>query len=118
MPSDPPKIPHIDYTKADILVEEIIEDAGKYLTDIPRDELAERVRETYIFAREAHASQVRKSGEPYITHPLEATKILLSLKPDLVSIQSCILHDVIEDTERTEDDIREKFGDNVATICQ
>ena len=98
-----------DYTKSDILVEEIILGATEYITTNTPEEIDRSIRETYIFARDAHATQIRKSGEPYITHPLEATKILLSLKPDLVSIQSCILHDVIEDTEKNEDDIRAHF---------
>lgn len=64
---------------------------------------------TYHFARDAHGEQIRKNGDPYITHPLEAAKLLLTLKPDLISIQSCILHDVIEDTDRTYDDIEREF---------
>lgn len=51
----------------------------------------------------------QKNNDPYITHPLEATKLLLKLKPDLVTVQSCILHDVIEDTDKNEADI-EKFS--------
>lgn len=82
------------------------------------EEIEKIIYETYIFARDAHGMQTRASGEPYIEHPLEASKIMTMLKPDLVSIQACILHDVIEDTDQTEDDIREKFGDDVAKICQ
>ncbi len=81
-------------------------------------DIAKIIRETYIFARDAHEGQLRKSGEPYITHPLEAVKLLLPLKPDLVSIQSCILHDVIEDTPFAKEDIEKRFGQDVAVICE
>jgi guanosine-3',5'-bis(diphosphate) 3'-pyrophosphohydrolase len=74
--------------------------------------------DTYVFARDAHGEQTRKSGEPYITHPLEAAKLLLLVKPDIVSIQSCILHDVIEDTPKTYTDIEKIFGTDVAHICE
>lgn len=88
------------------------------MTTHSKPEIEKIIWETYIFAREAHGSQRRQSGEIYITHPLQATIILTNLKVDMVSLQACILHDVIEDTERTEDDIREIFGDEVAVICQ
>jgi (p)ppGpp synthase/HD superfamily hydrolase len=80
--------------------------------------MRDKLYETYIFARDAHGEQKRKSGEPYITHPLEAAKLLLLLKPDIVSIQACILHDVIEDTPRTYQDIEKQFGHDVAHICE
>ena len=112
------EIEKLDYTQADILAHELIKIAQSYIKTQTPEEVEKIIWETYIFAREAHGTQIRKSGEPYITHPLEASKILTILKPDLISIQACILHDVIEDTERTEDDIREKFGDDVAKICQ
>jgi GTP pyrophosphokinase len=83
-----------------------------------RGEIEKILRHTYEFARDAHGDQRRKSGEPYITHPLEAAKLLLELKPDLISIQACILHDVIEDTPKTYDDIKKEFGESVAHICE
>ena len=61
---------------------------------------------------------MRKSGDPYIIHPVLATEVLLDLKPDLVSIQSCLLHDVVEDTMRTLSDIEREFGKDVAHICK
>ena len=80
--------------------------------------MAERLYETYVFARDAHGEQKRKSDEPYITHPLEAAKLLLTLGPDITSVQSCILHDVIEDTNCTHEDIEKAFGNDVAHICE
>lgn len=109
--------PFLDYTYCDNLVQEIIEIVSGYM-DIDRETIKKTIEKTYLFAKEAHEGQLRKSGEPYISHPLEATKLLLSLKPDIVSIQSCILHDVIEDTEYTKKDIEGLFWHKVAVICE
>lgn len=106
----------IDYTHADALVDEIISTVQWYMQT--EQNIEKIIRDTYLFAREAHHGQLRKSGEPYITHPLEAVKLLLSLKPDLVSIQACILHDVIEDTPKRKIDIEKIFGEDVAVICE
>ncbi len=115
---DTPLNPSIlDYQKADALVREIIDMVTQYMKAEKAD-IEARIWKAYIFAREAHEGQMRKSGEPYIIHPLEAVKLLLLLKPDIVSIQACILHDVIEDTLRTKAEIQESFGDDVANICE
>lgn len=110
-------LPTIDYTYCDSLIHEIIDSASWYMKR-DRDEVEKILLDTYLFARLAHDWQIRKSGDPYITHPLEAAKLLLVLKPDIVSIQSCILHDVIEDTEYDKDFIEKKFGHEVAVICE
>ena len=101
------EIVHLDYTYSEKLLEEIIQIVESYMET--SQDIRSIITETYIFARDAHEGQLRKSGEPYITHPLEAVKLLLTLKPDLISIQSCILHDVIEDTLKTKADIEERF---------
>ncbi|MDO4713522.1 MAG: HD domain-containing protein [bacterium] len=72
----------------------------------------------YHFTKNAHAGVKRLSGEPYIIHPLKATLFLMELKPDLESIQSCIMHDVIEDTPITYEEIAAEFGEEVANICE
>jgi len=69
----------------------------------------DRILRAYKFAEKAHAGVKRSSGEPYIQHPLETAKILLDLHPDEDSIIAALLHDVLEDTEFTEDDIRQDF---------
>jgi len=107
-----------DYTYSESLLSDIISTTNEYFHDGKDTERAEILRKTYEFARNAHEWQFRKSGEPYITHPLEAAKILLLLKPDIVSIQSCLLHDVIEDTPKTQKEIEELFGKDVAHICE
>ncbi len=108
----------LDYTTSDSLAHEIIEIMVGYFGESERQIITTTIWDTYMFAREAHDVQIRKSGEPYITHPLEAAKLLLKLKPDLVTVQSCILHDVIEDTSKSELDIERLFGKSVAEICQ
>ncbi len=108
----------MDFTGADQLLEKLIQETVAYMGEEKTSDIRESLTKAYLFAREAHGTQMRKSGDPYITHPLEASRILLSVKPDITTIQACILHDVIEDTPQTEDDIRENFGDDVAKICQ
>lgn len=102
-------MPPFDYTYCEKLVDEIVHAMEEYFPEEKKKDLKKIIWDTYVFARDAHGDQKRKSGEPYISHPLEAAKLLLELKPDVISIQSCILHDVIEDTERTYDDIKREF---------
>ena len=81
----------------------------------PSDDMT-LIRRAYELAREAHKNQRRHSGEPYIIHPLHVAIILSELEMDKESIISGLLHDVVEDTDTTLDEIREQFGDDVATI--
>ena len=76
-----------------------------------------RIREAYVLAREAHAEQKRKSGEPYIIHPIAvATIVAEELKLGANPVIAAFLHDVVEDTDYTMDDIRQRFGDDVAFL--
>lgn len=75
-----------------------------------------RIEEAYQFAKTAHTGQLRFSGEPYINHPVAATKNLLSLQPDEDTIVACLLHDVVEDTETDIAVIEKKFGKSVALL--
>ena len=70
----------------------------------------------YLVASEGHKDQVRISGEPYITHPLNVAEILTELQLDEKTIIAAILHDVVEDTLFTLDEIRDMFGDEVALL--
>ncbi|HOO33103.1 MAG TPA: bifunctional (p)ppGpp synthetase/guanosine-3',5'-bis(diphosphate) 3'-pyrophosphohydrolase [Thermotogota bacterium] len=74
------------------------------------------VYDAYLFARNCHAAQVRKSGEPFIIHPVNVALILARLRLDVVTVKAALLHDVVEDTDVTLDQIREKFGTEVALI--
>ena len=76
-----------------------------------------RIRAAFELAREAHAEQKRKSGEPYIIHPIAvATIVAIELKLGANPVIAAFLHDVVEDTAYTMDDIRQRFGDDVAFL--
>lgn len=76
----------------------------------------ELIQKAYAFAEKHHAPQKRSSGEPYIIHPLNVAVTLIKLKMDTDSIAGGLLHDVVEDCDVTEGEIRELFGDSVADI--
>jgi len=79
----------------------------------PKEDLT-KLEEACHFAAERHKAQRRKSGEPYITHPLAVAHILADMQMDLVCIETGLLHDVLEDTSAKLDELREKFGEDVA----
>ena len=70
----------------------------------------------YDVAAEAHASQRRKSGEPYIIHPLGVATILSQLQLDELTLAAAFLHDVVEDTDISLDSLKESFGQKVADL--
>lgn len=107
----------MNYEKIDNKINQIIKSAKIYIINKDLDIDAE-IKKAYLYALEAHEWQFRLSWEPYIIHPVEATEILLSLKPDLNTIQACLLHDVIEDTDCTWEDIEEKFWSDVRLLCE
>ena len=86
--------------------------ASKYL---PEEQIKIK-KESYELAKDAHEGQFRKSGEPYILHPIQVAGILTELKLDYATICAGFLHDVVEDTKYTLEDIRERFGDDIAVI--
>ncbi len=108
---------NINYSEIDQKVENIISQACKYLS-CPKTEIKKDIKKAYEFAKKAHDGQKRLSWEPYIIHPVEATNFLLSLKPDIQTIQACLLHDVIEDTEVTAEEVEKEFGKNVRFLCE
>ena len=85
---------------------------GTYLTP----EQANQVKRAYFFAEQAHYGQVRRSGEPYVTHPLAVAGILADMHMDHQSLMAALLHDTIEDTGVTKDDISAQFGAEVAEL--
>lgn len=72
----------------------------------------------YQYAREAHSGQFRKSGEPYIIHPVAVSIVLAEQKLPKKVLICALLHDVIEDTDVTYEDIKEKFGEDVADVVE
>jgi len=79
---------------------------------------APQLEEALLFASSAHAGQRRKSGEPYIVHPIETATILAELRMDTDTVIAGLLHDTVEDTDVSADDIRRKFGNGVANIVE
>ncbi len=76
-----------------------------------------KIRETFTFARDAHEGVKRKSGEPYITHPIAVARIVVNeIGLGVTSVQAALLHDVVEDTDYTLEDISFRFGEKVARI--
>lgn len=82
---------------------------------LPPNEIAQ-IRRAYEFGLKAHDGQIRKSGEPYIHHPLEVARILADMHMDYQTLSAAILHDVIEDTETVKDEIRSLFDDDIAEL--
>ena len=76
----------------------------------------ELIKNAYQFAEKAHAGQLRASGEPYFTHCIAVAKILAELKVPPIVVASALLHDTVEDTEVTKDEMRNKFGPEVAQL--
>ena len=101
-----------DFTSPEVLYDELISSVKKYhpSTDISMIEKA------YEVAREAHKDQKRKSGEPYIIHPLCVAIILADLELDKETIVAGLLHDVVEDTVMTTEDLTREFGSEVALL--
>ena len=81
-------------------------------------EKIELVRRAFIIARDAHEGQTRSSGEPYITHPVAVACIIAEMKLDHEAVMAALLHDVIEDTPYTEEQLANEFGSSVADIVQ
>ena len=101
-----------DFTSPEQLYQELIASVRKYH---PSDDIT-LIEKAYQVASEAHRGQVRKSGEPYIIHPLCVAIILADLELDKESIASGLLHDVVEDTVMTEEELKQEFGSEVALI--
>ncbi|WP_343782645.1 bifunctional (p)ppGpp synthetase/guanosine-3',5'-bis(diphosphate) 3'-pyrophosphohydrolase [Alkalibacillus silvisoli] len=95
-------------------IEQVIQSASRYLNE----EHTTFLRLAYEYAKEAHEGQVRKSGEEYIIHPVQVASILVDLEMDPSTIASGFLHDVIEDTGITFDDLSEEFGEEVASLVE
>src|SRR5690554_6509576 len=94
-------------------IEKVLDKASEYLRNKKNLKLIE---EAYEFAEEYHRGQYRKSKDPYIKHPLEIAYMLAELRTSPATIASGLLHDVIEDTDATKEEIEDKFGKDVASI--
>ncbi len=91
---------------------ELVERVTKYDPDADEDLL----NRAYVYAMKAHGSQKRASGEAYFNHPLEVAAILADMKLDSATIAAALLHDTVEDTEATHQEIIDKFGSEIASL--
>jgi len=101
-----------DFTSPDILYRELISSVRKYH---PSADIS-MIEKAYKIAHDAHEGQARKSGEPYIIHPLCVAIILADLELDKETIVAGLLHDVVEDTVMTSEEITQEFGAEVALL--
>lgn len=101
-----------DFTSPEVLYQDLITEIKKYH---PSSDLSD-IEKAYKVAYEAHEGQKRKSGEPYIIHPLCVAIILAELELDKESIIAGLLHDVVEDTVMTSEDVEKEFGSEVALL--
>jgi GTP diphosphokinase / guanosine-3',5'-bis(diphosphate) 3'-diphosphatase len=95
-----------------IRINDIIDKITEYYPDVDLD----IIDRAYIYSARVHDGQVRLSGEPYLSHPLEVAGILADMKLDVVSVAAGLLHDVVEDTHATIEEIHEMFGKDVSHI--
>ncbi|MGD1008643.1 MAG: bifunctional (p)ppGpp synthetase/guanosine-3',5'-bis(diphosphate) 3'-pyrophosphohydrolase [Candidatus Aminicenantales bacterium] len=97
-----------------IRFDDILEKVSSYISE--KEALA--LQKAYVFAARAHKGQVRRSGEPYLSHPLEVTNILADMRLDKTTLVAALLHDVLEDTDITAAEIKETFGKEAADLVE
>jgi GTP diphosphokinase / guanosine-3',5'-bis(diphosphate) 3'-diphosphatase len=93
-------------------MELLLEKASAYM----KEQDLQKIRDAYEYAEEAHRGQLRKSGEPYILHPMAVAEICMSMQMDVITVMAALLHDVVEDTKVTLDDLRTRFGETLAGL--
>jgi len=94
----------------------LISDLCRIVEDYMNADQVRDVYQAYLFGAQYHEGQFRQTGEPYIYHPISVARILAEMHMDAKSICAAILHDVIEDTSATKEEVAEKFGDDVAEL--
>lgn len=94
------------------MIDKLLNQVSAYLSKQDQD----LIRRAYDFAKNAHTGQFRESGEEYLVHPVALAYILADLQFDAVCISAALLHDVVEDTKYTNEDIKQNFGQEIADI--
>src|SRR5438876_1116457 len=90
----------------------IFEHAADSAVEIDR----QRVQDAFVFACEHHAAQRRKSGEDFIVHPVGVARICASMRLDTETLCAALMHDIVEDTSASIEEVRERFGEEIATV--
>ena len=101
--------------KEDITIENIVEKASSYIDD---EEQINVIKKAYLFAKDKHDGQFRKSGEAYIYHPMNVALILISIYADYETISAGLLHDVLEDCDCTLEEMEKEFGKTITKLVQ
>ena len=99
----------------DVTIEEIIDHAHEYIDD---EEQLNVIKRAYLFAKEKHQGQFRKSGEAYIYHPMNVALILTTIYADFETIAAGLLHDVLEDCDCSAEEMEKKFGSTITKLVQ
>ncbi|CCV64547.1 Guanosine polyphosphate pyrophosphohydrolase/synthetase [Alteracholeplasma palmae J233] len=99
--------------QVDPLYEALLDDVSKYIT---KKEDLDKIEKAYLLAKSKHTGQMRRSGEPYIIHPVAVTRILAGLNAGPNTLVAGLLHDIVEDTDVTFDDLTQMFGKDVASL--
>lgn len=102
-------------SREDITIDEILERVRAYIND--EDQLSV-IEKAYLFAKEKHEGQFRKTGEPYIIHPMNVALILTTIYADYETISAGFLHDVLEDCDCTLEEMEEQFGKDITKLVQ
>ena len=102
---------------SDIDTLSLFDDIKKMIEERPKDD-QDRIEKAFLFARKLHEGQFRVSEEPYIIHPVEVAKILISLRADTDTVIAAFLHDILEDTDTQPETIEKEFGEDVLTLVQ
>ena len=97
---------------------EYYEELGRLVKETYAAEEAEKIEQAFVYAFNAHNGQLRKSGEAYIIHPVAVAKILIGFGMDYQSVIAALLHDVVEDTPVTSEEVKKKFGETVALLVE
>ena len=105
----------MSHAKDELTVQDVLEQAKTYITD---EEQLQFIERAYLFAKEKHTGQYRKTGEDYIIHPLNVAMILTTIYADYETIAAGFLHDVLEDCDCTPEEMEEKFGAEVTKLVQ
>ena len=106
---------HTSKQKDTITFEEVLEKVKTYIED---EEQIKVIHKAYLFAQEKHEGQFRKSGEPYITHPLNVIHILTTIYADYETLCAGLMHDVLEDCDCTVEEMEGEFGKNITKLVQ
>ena len=101
--------------KEDVTFDSVLEKVKDY---IEKEEEIEVIKKAYLFAKEKHEGQLRKTGEAYIIHPLNVAMILTTIYADYETISAGLLHDVLEDCDCTQEEMEEEFGKTIAKLVQ